>query len=151
MAKETHPSSKTATGTTAKAEPRPVLTVAEARRRILERVRVLEPEPVPLSAAHGRVLAEDVRAERDVPPFPNSAMDGYAVRAADVRRAIRAEPVSLRVLGEIRAGAAPSTEVGPGGWIAPGLVGVRASGGRTTGRCFRQPRVALLPTGAELR
>jgi molybdopterin molybdotransferase len=211
MAKAAHQSSKTATGTTAKTEPRPVLTVAEARQRILERVHVLEPESVPLSAAHGRVLAEEVRAEHDVPPFPNSAMDGYAVRAADVRPATAADPVSLRVLGEIRAGAAPSKEVGPqtalrimtgamlpegadavvrvedtseeggtvqvraavepgtslraagsdlrrgelvaadGRLITPGLVGVLASAGRTTLRCFRRPRVALLTTGDELR
>jgi molybdopterin molybdotransferase len=108
MAKAEHPSSKTATGTTAEHDAPPILTVAQARLRILDRVAVLEPEDVPLSAAHGRVLAEEVRADRDVPPFPNSAMDGYAVRASDVRAASPAQPISLEVLGEIRAGVAPS-------------------------------------------
>jgi molybdopterin molybdotransferase len=74
------PSSKTATGTIAKS-PATVLTVAQARERILQRIRVLEPEDVALTASRDRVLAEDVRSDRDVPPFANSAMDGYAVRA----------------------------------------------------------------------
>ena len=69
---------------------------------------------MPLTASHGRVLAEDVRAETNVPPFANSAMDGYAVLAADVRTASAAQPVRLRVAGEIRAGAAPPGRVTPG-------------------------------------
>jgi molybdopterin molybdotransferase len=104
------PSSKTATGTIAKS-PATVLTVAQARERILQRIRVLEPEDVALTASRGRVLAEDVRSDRDVPPFANSAMDGFAVRAADVRSASPSAPARLRVLGEIQAGAAPSTAV----------------------------------------
>lgn len=106
------PSSKTATGTIAKS-PATVLTVAQARERILQRIPVLDPEDVPLSAAHGRVLAEDVRSDRDVPPFANSAMDGYAVRAADVHTASKSTPARLRVLGEIRAGAPPPGAVQP--------------------------------------
>jgi molybdopterin molybdotransferase len=90
-----------------------VLTVAQARQRILDRVAVLGAEPISLRAARGRVLAEDVRSDRDVPPFANSAMDGYAVRAMDVREASAAQPVQLRVLGEIRAGAAPPASVQP--------------------------------------
>ncbi len=107
------PSSKTATGTIGKSEPRPLLTVAQARERILERIAVLDGETVTLTEARGRVLAEEVRSERDVPPFANSAMDGYAVRALDVAAASAAEPVRLRVLGEIRAGAAPPAVVQP--------------------------------------
>ena len=90
-----------------------VLTVAQARERILERIAVLDAEEIPLRAARGRVLAEDVRSVRDVPPFANSAMDGYAVRAVDVRQASAAQPVQLHVLGEIRAGAAPPAAVKP--------------------------------------
>ena len=90
-----------------------MLTVAQARERILERITVLDPETVSLRAARGRVLAEDVLSDRDVPPFANSAMDGYAVRAIDVRDASAAQPVQLRVLGEIRAGAAPPAAVQP--------------------------------------
>ena len=88
-----------------------MLTVAQARQRILERVAVLDAEEIPLRTARGRVLAEDVRSDRDVPPFANSAMDGYAVRASDVRQASTAQPVQLRVLGEIRAGVAPPASV----------------------------------------
>jgi len=107
------PSSKTATGTIGKSEPRPLLTVAEARERILDRVAALDSETVALPEARGRVLAEEIRSERDVPPFANSAMDGYAVRARDVAQASAAQPVRLRVLGEIRAGAAPPGSVQP--------------------------------------
>ena len=90
-----------------------MLTVAQARERILERIAVLDAEPISLRAARGRVLAEDVRSDRDVPPFANSAMDGYAVRANDVRHASATQPAQLRVLGEIRAGAAPPAAVQP--------------------------------------
>jgi molybdopterin molybdotransferase len=107
------PSSKTATGTIGKSEPRPLLTVAQARERILDRITALDSETVALTEARGRVLAEEVRAERDVPPFANSAMDGYAIRASDVMQASAAQPVRLRVLGESRAGAAPSGTVRP--------------------------------------
>jgi molybdopterin molybdotransferase len=107
------PSSKTATGTIGKSEPRPLLTVAQARERILERIAALDTETVALTSARDRVLAEEVRSERDVPPFANSAMDGYAVRALDVAEASATRPVRLRVIGEIRAGAAPPTAVQP--------------------------------------
>jgi molybdopterin molybdotransferase len=107
------PSSKTATGTIGKSEPRPLLTVAQARDRILDRITALDAEPVGLTEARGRVLAEEVRSERDVPPFANSAMDGYAVRAQDVTQASADQPVRLRVLGEIRAGTAPPGAVQP--------------------------------------
>jgi molybdopterin molybdotransferase len=107
------PSSKTATGTIGNSQPRPLLTVAQARERILERITALGSEEVALTQARGRVLAEAVHAERDVPPFANSAMDGYAVRAVDVAEASAARPVRLRVLGEIRAGAAPPAGVQP--------------------------------------
>jgi len=59
------------------------------------------------------VLAQEIRSERDVPPFANSAMDGYAVQARDVAQASAAQPVRLRLLGEIRAGAPPPAAVQP--------------------------------------
>ena len=59
-----------------------LLTVDEARRLILERVTPLPSEPVPLADAAGRVLAEAARAAVDLPAFPSSAMDGFALRAA---------------------------------------------------------------------
>jgi putative molybdopterin biosynthesis protein len=89
----------------------------EAERRWRE---VIDPSPldvetVPLERAHGRVLAEDVRAEVDVPGFDRSNMDGFAVRAEDTYGASEDEPVRLRLSGEtIPTGIAPRVEVGPG-------------------------------------
>lgn len=70
----------------------------------------LAPVTVPLDEAAGCVLASAAVAAVDVPPFPNSAMDGYAVRAADVAGA----PVSLEVVGRVLAGSAPEATIGPG-------------------------------------
>jgi len=84
------------------------LTVDEAQRRILARIAPLEPTEVGLLDALGAVLAEDATADRDVPPFRNSAMDGYAVRGADVGRA----GATLRVVGSVAAGALPERSVG---------------------------------------
>jgi len=88
-----------------------MLTVAEARDRILARIHPLEPEELALEETAGRVLAEAVTAIRDVPPFANSAMDGYAVQAHDVRAASPERPVRLRLLGEVQAGYAPPAAV----------------------------------------
>ena len=86
------------------------LTVEEALERILRAVPAMPAQETGLLGALGRVLAEDVRAERDVPPFTNSAMDGYAVRGADVERA----PARLRVVGQIAAGSLADRAIGPG-------------------------------------
>ncbi len=86
------------------------LTVDEALERILARVGPLEAIEVPLLDALGAVLAEDAAADRDVPPFRNSAMDGYAVRGGDVQQ----EGVRLRVVGAVGAGALPQRTVGAG-------------------------------------
>ena len=91
-----------------------MLTVAEARARILARIPVLDSEDVPLLEARDRVLAEEVRAIRDVPPFTNSAMDGYALRASDIASASPQRPVDLRLLGEVRAWSAASVTVHQG-------------------------------------
>lgn len=88
-----------------------MLTVQEARDRILARIHQLDAEDIPLDSAAGRVLAEDILARQDVPPFANSAMDGYAVRAVDVREATPDRPVRLRVVGEIQAGHSPPSPV----------------------------------------
>jgi molybdopterin molybdotransferase len=89
---------------------RPVLSVEEALARILATVYVLEPERVGLLEASGRVLTEQVTADRDIPPLTNSAMDGYAVRGADVART----PTRLRVVGEVAAGYVSAVPVEPG-------------------------------------
>lgn len=74
------------------------------------------PSPIrrALEGAAGCVLAEAVVATEDVPPFANSAMDGYAIRAADVAAAAAGRPVTLRVAGEVPAGGVPDRPVGPG-------------------------------------
>jgi molybdopterin molybdotransferase len=77
-----------------------LMPVAEALQRVLADARPLAKESVPLSQAHGRVLAEDLIALRTQPPAAVSAMDGYAVRAADITKA----PVTLKLIGEVAAG-----------------------------------------------
>ena len=74
------------------------------RDRILAGIRVLDPLELPLSSAHGCVLAGDVAAPWPLPSFDNSSMDGYAVRAADVVAASEGQPVSLEVLDDVPAG-----------------------------------------------
>ena len=69
---------------------------------------------IEIDAALGLVLAEPVAAAENVPPFDNTAMDGYAVRAADTTDAGTDSPVRLRVIGTLAAGRAPDTPVGPG-------------------------------------
>ena len=91
-----------------------MIPLAEAQQRILEAVAPLEPKAVPLSAARGLVLADNVIASEMVPPFANTAMDGYAVRAADTAGASEPAPATLRVVGELAAGAGPTTAVGSG-------------------------------------
>lgn len=89
-------------------------TVQEASARILANVRPLETERVPLREALGRVLAEDVLSPIDLPPWDNSSMDGYAVRAADVATVAGSSSVTLPVLETVRAGQRPSKSVAPG-------------------------------------
>ena len=76
------------------------IPLEDARRHIHEAiVPIVRVEAIPLDQANGRVLAEDVVAPRDQPPFDRSAMDGYAVRAGDIAGATRVAPKALRLLG----------------------------------------------------
>jgi molybdopterin molybdotransferase len=87
-----------------------MITVEEALKRVLASAEApLEEERVALEQAYGRVLARDLKALRTQPPFPNSAMDGYALRAADTAPA----PATLTVIGESAAGRAFQGAVGP--------------------------------------
>jgi molybdopterin molybdotransferase len=82
----------------------------EALEIVLREARPLPTEEVALAEVTGRVLAEDVASDRDLPPFDRAAMDGYALRAGDVAAA----PAALEVVGEVRAGEWPGFVVGPG-------------------------------------
>lgn len=76
----------------------------KALRLILKNARPLAPQTVPLADSAGRVLAEDLRASQDLPPFDNSAMDGFAVRAKDCLAAAERAPVTLGIVETVRAG-----------------------------------------------
>jgi molybdopterin molybdotransferase len=86
------------------------MSADDALARILAGVPMLAVVETPILDALGLVLAVDITADRDVPPFRNSAMDGYAVRGDDVRTA----PARLRVVGEVAAGSFSDRSVGPG-------------------------------------
>jgi molybdopterin molybdotransferase len=107
-----------------------VISVEAALERILSRVAVLGTERVELARALHRVLAEDVSAATDIPPWPNSSMDGYAVRSADMASASGAHPVRLSMAGHVAAGALASRPLAPG-------------------EAFRIFTGAPLPTGAD--
>ena len=90
------------------------LTVAEALERVLAGVQVLPAVTLPILEALGQVLAEPAIAQDNLPPFANSAMDGYAVRAVDVAQTGRSRPVQLQVLADIAAGSVPDVVVSEG-------------------------------------
>ena len=114
------------------ARARTGVSVAEATEAILASFSPLSAVAVPLAECLGLVLAEDVYSDIDLPPFDNSAMDGYAVRAEDTRGASPEHPAGLRVIGYIPAGSAP----GPGDFVAPGTA-------------FRVMTGAPVPPGAD--
>ncbi|HEU0014663.1 MAG TPA: gephyrin-like molybdotransferase Glp [Longimicrobium sp.] len=90
------------------------LSASEALRRMVAGVAPLGAEERALLDALGRVLAEDVVSPVDLPPWDNSAMDGFAVRAADLAGASADAPRVLRVVDDVPAGRFPSRPVGPG-------------------------------------
>jgi molybdopterin molybdotransferase len=107
-----------------------LIAPADALSLVLARIEPLDAERLPISDALGRVLADDLVAVDDVPPFDGSAMDGFAVRAADIRGATAATPSELVVAGESRAGAP-------------------ASRGPQAGEAIRISTGAVLPGGAD--
>ena len=91
-----------------------MISVEEALERILSYVTALDIEEKPILDALGQVLAEVVVSGMDIPPLDNTAMDGYAVRAADTARASGTSPARIRVIGELAAGYVFDGEVVPG-------------------------------------
>ena len=90
-----------------------LISVEEALDTILAQLRPVDPEVVPLTQSFNRVLAESVRSPVNVPPFANSAMDGYAVIAADTQSGSPETPVRLKVIENIPAGATPTKRLTP--------------------------------------
>ncbi len=117
-------------GVTKQTNNNPLISVEEALTLILAKIRPVEVEQVPLPQSFNRVLAQAVVAEVNVPPFANSAMDGYAVIAADCAGASLATPTQLKVIDNIPAGATPTKTLSTG----------------TAGRIMTG---APLPTGAD--
>src|SRR2546423_7378451 len=109
-----------------------LLSIAEALRLVLARTSPLAAETVSIETAAGRVLAEDATARVDLPPFPSSAMDGYAVRSVDT-------PGALRVSGRVAAGGPGGPPPCRGGGVGGGARGGGAPGGPSgasaLGRC----------------
>jgi molybdopterin molybdotransferase len=88
-----------------------MLSVEEALERVLSAFQPLPAERIPVLETLGRVLAEDVIADMDIPPLSNSAMDGYAVRAMDTAGARGKNPVRLRIIDSLTAGRTTQTAV----------------------------------------
>ena len=78
---------------------------------MVEAVSVLGPEVIPVLKARGQILDENVEADSDLPPFDNSAVDGYAIRASDVGQAAANDPQVLRVVEHLPAGVVPTRPV----------------------------------------
>jgi len=94
--------------------PEGLVSVDDARERVLSQVQKLAPLRLPLTDAYGCVAAEDVLATHDLPEFASSAMDGFAVRASDVAGATPSQPRDLKIVGRSSIGQEPAGTVGAG-------------------------------------
>lgn len=91
-----------------------MISVEEALSIILSQVKVMGTERVDITSSLGRVIAEDIYARRDNPPWDNSAMDGYAARFEDIKGATKENPAVLRVIEDLPAGYVAKKTVGKG-------------------------------------
>src|SRR5512134_3750704 len=91
-----------------------LLSVDQARERILSNFQPVTTETISLTGCSNRVLAQDIIAANDFPSFDNSSMDGFAVRAEDTREATATSPRRLRVVADIPAGSQPKISLAPG-------------------------------------
>jgi molybdopterin molybdotransferase len=94
--------------------PEGLVSVEDARERVLSQVQPLAPLQLPLTDAYGCVVAQDVLATHDLPEFASSAMDGFAARASDVAGATPTHPRELRIVGRALIGHEPEGTVGAG-------------------------------------
>lgn len=106
-----------------------LLSVTEAKKRLLSYFSLVDPEDVDLARSQGKILARPVVAPFDMPSFANSSMDGFAVNTADIQSASKDNPAVLDVEGDIPAGLFPTK-------------------GLTPGRCMRIMTGAPMPSGA---
>ena len=90
------------------------IKVDEARKIILEKIKVQGTEKVSISEALGRILSEDIIARRNNPPMDNSAMDGYALIAKDIELATSENPIKLDIIEDLAAGYSPKMTIQPG-------------------------------------
>jgi molybdopterin molybdotransferase len=107
-----------------------MLQLEEARERIVAAIQPLPPETISLADAGDRFTAHDITAPLDLPPFDNSAMDGYAVRSEDLKSASQGQPVSLNIVAHIPAGGTAEVPI-------------------KTGTCARIFTGSALPSGAD--
>src|ERR1039458_1459134 len=135
-----------------------MISADQAIQVVLENVAPLGVERIPIVESLGRVLAQDISSPRDIPGFDNSAMDGYAVRSADLAKASEANPVKLTVVETVGAGMMPTRRVSAGeavrtmtgAPIAEGADAIIPSNGRAAaGRwsSFSSPPRKALPSG----
>jgi molybdopterin molybdotransferase len=89
-------------------------TADQALEIVLDNVNPLGVERIPILEALGRVVAENIHSSRDIPGFDNSAMDGYAVRAADIAHASESSPIRLKVVETVGAGQMPARRISAG-------------------------------------
>jgi len=133
---------------------RPLLSVEQARAQMLDGLEPLGAEDVTLLDALGRVAAAELTSLTTLPPWDNSAMDGFAVVAADIAAATESQPVVLPVTGEVAAGAAPSATVARGSAVRI-LTGAPIPAGADAvvpvEDTDAQPGVAELPTHVAIR
>ncbi|GAG63998.1 unnamed protein product, partial [marine sediment metagenome] len=89
-----------------------MITPEKALQIILENISILKPKDVPIADSLGLVVAEDVSSEENIPPFDNSAMDGFAVRSKDTVGASPKNPATLLLRGEaLMAGTTPKVKL----------------------------------------
>ena len=88
-----------------------MITFEKAILKILDTVRVLSPEERQFNKTLGLVLSENIISGISVPPFANSAMDGFAVKASDIKNADKKNPVKLKIIETVQAGKSPKKKV----------------------------------------
>ncbi len=126
-----------------------LLSVAAAKASLIARFDAVDTETIALRQALGRVLGRDLLAQLAMPPFDNSSMDGFALRAADVVTATPAQPVQLQVLADIPAGTVPEIHLAAG-QAAQIVTGAMLPSGADAVIPVEQTNLAQLTPGATL-